>query len=529
MLRYQESILQEILAQDGLVILGRGLGLHSILLQLLRVFGSDPSKISDTGPARPLIFFVNISKEQQEGLQDDLSTTPTTRPIRFINQEVGVGQRGKVYMEGGCVIATAQILIVDMLNGRLDPTHVSGIVVNDAHRVTETSREAFIVRLFRTANQAGFLKAFSEHAQLFSGEFQKVSKVMKSLYLRKLFLWPRFHLDVAESLVERSPDVVELVQPVTPLMADAQRAIVSTMEACLDELRAIHGGDLAHFSVEDSLGRAFDKSIRVQLASVWDKAGKKTKQLVSDLRTLQRLLEYLLRYDCVKFWQYLDTLRASEGRRCFWLAADASNKLFECAERRVYKIGSSASSEMGSQANKHDTKPRPAKQAKQAKQAKRRGATAKLDLKMILEPNPKWNLVLQVLHEIETNLREHDLRIHERKVKSTQQDASGTASVLVLCADEGACDQLGQLLDHHAVSIAKTVTFNRSSPPTAEPSREVLQRQFQEHILRKARTQAWANTESLAGSGQCSEHDGDHTLRSCACEVACALECDVIM
>ena len=34
MLGYQEAILSEALEEDGLTVLGRGLGLHSILLQL---------------------------------------------------------------------------------------------------------------------------------------------------------------------------------------------------------------------------------------------------------------------------------------------------------------------------------------------------------------------------------------------------------------------------------------------------------------------------------------------------------------
>ena len=97
------------------------------------------------------------------------------------------------------------------------------------------------------------------------------------------------------------------------------RAVLDTMEACLGELRDTHGGDLGSLSVEDGMGRAFDKSVRTQLRSVWNKVGRKTKQLVSDLGTLQRLLEYLFVYDCVTFLAYLEMLRSTEGRACIWL------------------------------------------------------------------------------------------------------------------------------------------------------------------------------------------------------------------
>lgn len=59
-------------------------------------------------------------------------------------------------------------------------------------RVTETSSEAFILRIFRKANKTGFVKAFSSNPEAFSRGFRKIEKVMKYLYVKKLYLWPRF-------------------------------------------------------------------------------------------------------------------------------------------------------------------------------------------------------------------------------------------------------------------------------------------------------------------------------------------------
>jgi hypothetical protein len=47
--------------------------------------------------------------------------------------------------------------------------------------------------------------------------------------------------------------------------------------------RTAHSGDLAHLTIEDGISRAFDKSVRNQLRSIWNKVSKKTKQLVTDL------------------------------------------------------------------------------------------------------------------------------------------------------------------------------------------------------------------------------------------------------
>ena len=47
--------------------------------------------------------------------------------------------------------------------------------------------------------------------------------------------------------------------------------------------RTAHSGDLAHLTIEDGISRSFDKSVRNQLRSMWNKVSKKTKQLVTDL------------------------------------------------------------------------------------------------------------------------------------------------------------------------------------------------------------------------------------------------------
>jgi DNA excision repair protein ERCC-4 len=46
---------------------------------------------------------------------------------------------------------------------------VDGLVVANAHRVSATSSEAFIIRLYRIANQQGFIKAGGRRKLLLHG------------------------------------------------------------------------------------------------------------------------------------------------------------------------------------------------------------------------------------------------------------------------------------------------------------------------------------------------------------------------
>lgn len=51
--------------------------------------------------------------------------------------------------------------------------------------------EAFIARLFRKQNRIGFVKAFSDEPMDFQKGFGKLEKIMKLLFVEKVFLYPR--------------------------------------------------------------------------------------------------------------------------------------------------------------------------------------------------------------------------------------------------------------------------------------------------------------------------------------------------
>lgn len=70
-------------------------------------------------------------------------------------------------------------------------TTPSGILVYRAHKIIESCQEAFILRLFRQKNKTGFIKAFTDKAMAFSSGFCQVERVMRNLFVRKLYLWPR--------------------------------------------------------------------------------------------------------------------------------------------------------------------------------------------------------------------------------------------------------------------------------------------------------------------------------------------------
>ena len=146
-----------------------------------------------------------------------VSQAPKCRGLSLVNTDLmTVGTREKMYAQGGIFSITSRILIVDFLSGLLNPETVTGMVVLHAEKVVATSLEAFILRIYRQRNKAGFLKAFSDSPEPFTMGYSPLTNMMKNLFLQKPALYPRFHVSVANSLEGRKKaEVIELEVPMT--------------------------------------------------------------------------------------------------------------------------------------------------------------------------------------------------------------------------------------------------------------------------------------------------------------------------
>ena len=133
-----------------------------------------------------------------------------------------------VYANGGVVFVTSRILVVDMLTNRFPTSSLTGLIVCHAERyerevapsplrlanasgggtgppsvglagvrarprsVTEYSAEALVVRHYRQATRAGFIKAVSEDPQELVSGFAHLEKTLRTLFLSRVHLWPRY-------------------------------------------------------------------------------------------------------------------------------------------------------------------------------------------------------------------------------------------------------------------------------------------------------------------------------------------------
>jgi DNA excision repair protein ERCC-4 len=370
---YLSDAFSDLYAQDGLVVMGKGLGWLSLFSSFVRFYGdtgdfgyaatleqesgrfkdqtSENGSIDKVQHQRktPLIFALNLRDNERQVLLSTLSSwgTPTENQPRIITNEAGqASERAALYARGGVFIITSRILIVDLLQGTANAKDIEGMMVAHADKVVgDKSTEAFILRIFKSqrdyldhstaggsdnAGGRGFIKAFTDDpSSLVSGSFAKVDKVLKSLQVQRLFLYPRFHAAVAEELERQPPTVIELHQPLSHTMKEIQNYLAASIRSCLRDLRqkcqlvdlsflfdadgtsgdrkrkrdsfcsnnrARNSSEDWKFTIQKVMSTNFSYILSRQLEGDWHRLGRDVKQCVSDLRTLSQLFHYLIEY-----------------------------------------------------------------------------------------------------------------------------------------------------------------------------------------------------------------------------------------
>jgi len=399
-----------------------------------------------------------------------VSLSPLARGLTVVNTDyTSVASREKMYAAGGIFSITSRILVVDMLTGLLNPETITGMIVLHADKVIATSLEAFILRIYRQKNKVGFLKAFSDNPEPFSTGFSPLATMMRNLFLRKASLWPRFHVHVAQALEgKKKAEVIELEVPMTEAMRDIQNAVLECVEVSIQELKKCNPGlDMEDWNVDNALLANFDVLIRRQLDPNWHRVSWKTKQIVSDLSVLRGMLQSVLALDCVSFLQQLDTIHAAHSpapgstrqTQSPWLFLDAAQTIFETARRRVYSSKQKA------------------------------GPNSTIEsLRPVLEEQPKWAVLAEILGEIDRDLYFEP---------PARDDSNGT--ILIMCTDTNTCRQLRDYLQTMYVKPRTEKKVEEIyDPETDKPSAAFILRRKLRNYLKWKREFAQVNATLFA-------------------------------
>uniref|UniRef100_A0A0K2T0T9 DNA repair endonuclease XPF n=2 Tax=Lepeophtheirus salmonis TaxID=72036 RepID=A0A0K2T0T9_LEPSM len=416
MLEYENQLLLDLLHDDALLVLAKGLGLERIFLNVLRSYGE-----GNEGQHSGNLVLVLGTRDEEE---DYFIQNAGNISIRKVTSEISINERSSMYKAGGIYFMSTRILTVDLLKDRLPASLITGLLVYRAHHTADSCQETFVLRLYRQKNKTGFIKAFSDAPSYFkSGAFRKTERIMRNLFVRNLILCPRFQIDVCSTLEKNPPEVIELHLHMTTEMLTLQTAILDLMDFTLKEIKRINPqlyseDDEVTLKVENAISKSFIKNLQRELDPIWHRLSWKTKQLIQDMKTLRTLLLFLTQYDAVTFHGLVSALRTTENamKTGGWMLLDSAETLFLTAETRL----------TGSKMDSTPKKP-------------------KLQ-NFYIEENPKWLALSDILREIKENI---------------SPDSFPTEKILILTSDSRTARQLEEYLSTGAQKLLRKL-FNKS-------------------------------------------------------------------
>lgn len=370
LLEHETQMFLELFQDDALVILAKGIGVERLLINLIKTY-TDPGN---------LVLIIGTNSTEEEYITNKLADLNVSPLPKIITADVSIKDRYEVYMDGGVLFVSSRILVVDMLVERIPIDLITGIIVYRAHKILESCQEAFILRLYRMKNSKGFIKAISSSPCAFTRGFAQVQRIMRNLFVKNLYLWPRFHALVASSIEKIKPEVFEIHVPMTHAMTSIQMALLDLMNVTVRELKHINPSlDTDELTVENAIAKSFDKIIKYQLEPVWHQLTAKSKRLISDLKFLRSVLQYLTQQDCVTFYNLLKSIKESVTvgtQMSDWLFLDAADNLFMHAKNRVFS------------------------------DEKKKNEEKKNKSKLILEENSKWSAFIDIMKEISADVED---------------------------------------------------------------------------------------------------------------------------
>ncbi|KAJ4473855.1 hypothetical protein J3R30DRAFT_3684817 [Lentinula aciculospora] len=503
LLPFHTSILNEIYDPDtsDLLVLARGLGLRRIICTLLKIFDSPQN----------LVLLVNATQEEETEIGEELGIMGCRKPgLRVVGYETGTSRdRQDLYKGGGLIAVTSRILVVDLLQNTIPTDMITGVMVMHAERVSPLHLVSFITRLYREKNTKGFLKAFSDQPEHITSGLSPLKNIMKELQLRRVWVYPRFHQEVKDTLERKRADVIELAQNLTDNMDDIHGAIIQCMTITLAELRRSKVElDLDSLNLPAAYFSSFNHIVRKQLDPIWHKVGPSTKALVRDLGVLRRLIGYLLVYDPLQFHSFCQSLveaatsnnPESGPGKSQWMLTDAANIVFQAAKRRCFVdvpvqdqsdeevIDLDDDDEAWDAVFELEGRPSEIRQSTD----KNKGKTGKRpkwlpkEIHPVLEELPKWSLLAEILQEIEGEIVRMESTISSRPV----EDPPGTNVTLVMCSSTATCTLLNDFL-----------SSMDDKRPKGEWGRGMMLKKLRSWIWWEKRRKTMKEAQSAGGSG----------------------------
>ncbi|VDM19504.1 unnamed protein product [Hydatigera taeniaeformis] len=346
LLDYEKNILLDVNEDSCMLVCAEGLDLDTIIYTLIKLH-NDPHN---------LVLISNYSLPEAKYIKAKFVLENEAYDPFIITADVNTQERLEAYRRGGVVFVSSRILVVDLLRGTMPVELVTGVLVLRCHNLHEASQESFVLRLLREKNPQIFIKAFTDNAIALMSGYNRVEQLMNQFGISRLLLWPRFNLDVVNTLSNCPLNVEEVQVFLTEESSTCQRCLLEMIKATLHELVDINpilNND--EFSLESALTNSFHQLTSLYIDPIWHHLTQTSHRLLADVAGLRRLLFLLIDSDAITFLDALEDLRQAElsslrmsnsaqisslrrGGNCAnWLLMSQAEQLLSVARSRVYK------------------------------------------------------------------------------------------------------------------------------------------------------------------------------------------------
>nr|CDS33574.1 dna repair endonuclease xpf [Hymenolepis microstoma] len=303
LLEYEKNIVLDVNEDSCMFVCAEGLDLDTIIYTLIKLH-NDPHN---------LVLISNYSLPEAKFITARLTLENEAYTPFIITAEVSAKERLEAYRRGGVVFVSSRILVVDLLRGTMPVELVTGVIVLRAHTLHESSQEAFMLRLLREKNPDVFIKAFTDNAIALMTGYNRVEHLMNQFGVSKLLLWPRFNIDVMNTLTDSPINVEELQVFLTAESVNCQRCLLEMIKATLRELVDINpilNND--EFALESALTSSFHQLTSLYIDPIWHQLTQTSHRLLADVAGLRRLLFQLIDQDAVSFLDSFEEMRQTE-------------------------------------------------------------------------------------------------------------------------------------------------------------------------------------------------------------------------
>lgn len=303
----QEAMNLMIQHQCSLSLFGRGLDSIEIINQMIIT--------SLQNNKQTFVFGLNEEEKKKITLMSDTMGTPTL-PVDM-EKEIGKKERIEKYQTYKVIFHNPILLAKDFLERLIDAQKITGFIIANAEKIHNNNGLQLCIAYYKSNNPTGFIHAFSEKCY----EFGELRKIADLLWIRYIFLYPRFEQTVKESItavnlkkikiiLKQQYSIIDVDQfspNISKELSDMYKILIKMLKSFITE----YGNELNLKSIKEVIN---SKKKTIEKRAKTDEQ----KQILESALFFRRAIFLLLHSTPEVFIEYINDNRPTQGYHPYW-------------------------------------------------------------------------------------------------------------------------------------------------------------------------------------------------------------------